>query len=163
MNNLYEKISELRRKNGFTQAQLAEKIGIKQSNYAKIEKGDIQITIERLFEIAKVFEVSVVELLGVESVASVDNSKELEELKKEIDFLKREKEILENEKDKLEANKFVYQAIVETTYDEVDIDNKISEMFANGTMRKKILEFQNGDNKTSSLLSKIINFIQTKP
>lgn len=48
-------ILQLRKKKGISQAELAKKIGTKQSNIARLESGNQNFSIETLDKIAKVF------------------------------------------------------------------------------------------------------------
>lgn len=50
-----ENIKEMRQRNSWTQEELAEKIGIKQSMVAQIERGTKTLTVPLGKEIAKVF------------------------------------------------------------------------------------------------------------
>ena len=47
-------IKRIRKHKGFTQHQMAEKLEMKQSSYGKIERGDVDISIGKLFKILKV-------------------------------------------------------------------------------------------------------------
>ena len=64
----HEKIKKLRSDKRYSQYDMAELLEIGQSTYLQIEKGKTEITVKRLFEIAKILEVSPLELLGLESV-----------------------------------------------------------------------------------------------
>lgn len=66
MNNLAYKIKNVRTSKGFSQEDLAKKLNISQSAYAKIENGITKLDIDRLFEISKVLEMDIVDLLNVE-------------------------------------------------------------------------------------------------
>lgn len=56
-------IRKKRESKNYTQEYLAYKINISQNAYSKIELGYTKITVERLFQIAEVLEISAVELL----------------------------------------------------------------------------------------------------
>jgi transcriptional regulator with XRE-family HTH domain len=56
--NIYKTIREIRLQKGLTQQYMADKIGISQNNYGKLERGLIQLTLERLIEIATEFQMS---------------------------------------------------------------------------------------------------------
>ena len=56
--NLSKKIFELRKANGMSQEQLAEKIGVSRQSISKWESGDSTPEMERLVELSRVFEVS---------------------------------------------------------------------------------------------------------
>ncbi len=54
-----ERISRLRKTKGFTQANMAEELGITTSSYSKIERGDTDANTSRLSQIAKILEVNI--------------------------------------------------------------------------------------------------------
>lgn len=58
-----QKIKELRKKKGFSQKYMAEKLNISVSGYGKIELGENVLSIDRFFEICKI--------LGIESYNQV--------------------------------------------------------------------------------------------
>ena len=58
MNDIYLKIKDIRLKKNLTQEDISKKLGMAQSNYARMERGLSQITVERLGEIAEIFEMS---------------------------------------------------------------------------------------------------------
>lgn len=61
----YDVIKELREERNWSQEQMAERLGMSKNGYAKIERGESLPSLERLDEIAKVFDVSVLELIRV--------------------------------------------------------------------------------------------------
>lgn len=110
MENVYKNISELRKVRRFSQTDLAEKLGINQDTYSKLERGKIQLTIERLEQLAGIFGMSVIELLnygGVESMKE-DNSEKVRELEKEIGDLKKDLEIRDLKLQRYEQVKEVF-------------------------------------------------------
>jgi len=62
--NISVNIRRIREGKGYTQEYLAMKLGISQNAYSKIELGYTKITLERLFQIAKIIEVEIVTLMG---------------------------------------------------------------------------------------------------
>ncbi|WP_439555235.1 helix-turn-helix domain-containing protein [Dyadobacter sp.] len=52
------KIKAIRQKKNLTQEEIAKKLGLAQSNYARLERGLSQLTVDRLEEIASIFEMS---------------------------------------------------------------------------------------------------------
>lgn len=62
-----ENLKWLRQMNHLTQEQLALKVGVSRESITKWENGKIEPTIESIVKLAKVFEVSVDELLGIKS------------------------------------------------------------------------------------------------
>lgn len=61
----YDVIKELREERNWSQEQMAERLGMSKNGYAKIERGESLPSLERLDDIAKVFGVSVLELLRI--------------------------------------------------------------------------------------------------
>lgn len=53
------KIRELRKSNGLTQAELAGKIGIQQSDLCRMEKGEYKVALETLFKILHIFQMTI--------------------------------------------------------------------------------------------------------
>jgi len=62
-----EKIKTFRELKNFTQEYMAEKLGISQAAYSKIESGATKLSYSKIVDIAKVFEVQVEELLAFDS------------------------------------------------------------------------------------------------
>ena len=65
MNNIGLTIRKLREQKGFSQDFVAEKLGINQSTYGKLERDVSNITLDRLFKIADVLEEDVTTLLDI--------------------------------------------------------------------------------------------------
>lgn len=57
------KIRQLRNKKNFSQEFVADKIGISQSNYAKLENGKVKLNLEILQKIAAVLEMNLSDLM----------------------------------------------------------------------------------------------------
>lgn len=115
---LYNTIKKIRTSKGFTQEYVAEKLGMLQGNYTKLEAGKTQITIERLERIAEVFGMTVLELLeGHESSAQkktdLESLERLEQRIKELesrvlelqDRIKDKESIIQNQKIIMEIQK----------------------------------------------------------
>lgn len=69
-----ERIRTIREAKNLTQANMAEELGMKNSSgYAKIERGDINTPLNRLFQIADVLEVSITEFFIDQKVHIQDN------------------------------------------------------------------------------------------
>ncbi|ULJ60947.1 helix-turn-helix domain-containing protein [Wielerella bovis] len=58
-----EKIRRIREINNISQETMAEKLGLSPSTYSKMERGLTNITLQRLEEIAQIFQMNVTELL----------------------------------------------------------------------------------------------------
>ncbi|RYY37515.1 MAG: XRE family transcriptional regulator [Sphingobacteriaceae bacterium] len=57
-------IRKTREEKNYTQEYLAAKLKISQNAYSKIELGYTKITLERLFQIAEVLEITAIDLIG---------------------------------------------------------------------------------------------------
>ena len=77
MNNkkLGEKIRRLRAMKGYSQANIAEDLGITPGAYAKIERGEIDPNTARLYEIAKSLDVAVTEFFDDKAKTTAKESK----------------------------------------------------------------------------------------
>lgn len=71
MNEVYSKIKTIRIAKGLTQIDMAEKMAMTQGNYGRLEKGLIQVTIERLEQFSEVFQMSVTNILNYEADATL--------------------------------------------------------------------------------------------
>ena len=61
-----QRIKEIPQEKGLTQSQLAEMLSTTQSTVGKYEREEIQLTVDTIIKICKVFEVSADYLLGLE-------------------------------------------------------------------------------------------------
>lgn len=61
-----EKIKIMREMNQWTQEEVAEKLGMSTTGYAKIERGQTNVSVEKLKQIAQVFNLNVAQLLDDE-------------------------------------------------------------------------------------------------
>lgn len=61
--NILEEIRIQRQKRGISQEAMAFDLNISQPAYSKIERGETELTITRIYEIAEIFKISVFELL----------------------------------------------------------------------------------------------------
>ncbi|MDC2825117.1 helix-turn-helix transcriptional regulator [Rodentibacter pneumotropicus] len=118
-----EKIKIMREMNQWTQEEVAEKLDMSTTGYAKIERGQTNVSVEKLRQIAQVFNINVAQLLddderfiicsigdnhsnysnyfGSNEKLSIENEK-LKQLlvakENEIDALKKVITLLENDK-----------------------------------------------------------------
>jgi transcriptional regulator with XRE-family HTH domain len=61
---IHEKIRLLRKVKGLTQEEVADKLNMSVNGYGKIERGNCSVNLARLEELAELFEVEPLELLG---------------------------------------------------------------------------------------------------
>ena len=66
--NIQANISKYRKKSGLSQAELAQKIGVKNSTVSSWERGANAPDIETLFSICKLFNVTVADMFGCDTV-----------------------------------------------------------------------------------------------
>ncbi|MCQ9121663.1 transcriptional regulator [Rodentibacter pneumotropicus] len=59
-----EKIRQLREQHQLSQENMADKLGMSVTGYAKIERGEVRSTLSRLEQISDVFEMDICELLA---------------------------------------------------------------------------------------------------
>ncbi|MDD5274708.1 MAG: helix-turn-helix transcriptional regulator [Methylovulum sp.] len=59
-----EKIRTIRQLKDFSQEEMAEKLGISKNTYANIERGETDVSVSRLEQIANTFEMDLVELFN---------------------------------------------------------------------------------------------------
>ncbi len=85
MKHVGDYIKQARVHLGLSQAEAAAKLKISTPAFCKIEKGQTDLNISRLFQISKTFEVPVATLLGLERMPeTTDSSAELIELKEQL-------------------------------------------------------------------------------
>lgn len=60
-----DKIRTLRTSKGWTQENMAEMLGLSPNGYSNIERGETELTMSRLEQIAKLFEMNYLDLLNV--------------------------------------------------------------------------------------------------
>ena len=70
-------LRELREQKNYTQEYLAEKLGISQNTYSRLETGQTKVSIEKLKEIAQVLEVPLWELLEEKATFYFHNNQEI--------------------------------------------------------------------------------------
>jgi transcriptional regulator with XRE-family HTH domain len=85
-------IKKMRHKNGWGQEYAASSIGVSQSFFSKIEKGSVAINFSRLIQIAKMYDVKIVDLVSSEEKTRLSKiavvEKKIKEREKEIAILK---------------------------------------------------------------------------
>ena len=62
--NVNEKIRMMREVRNWTQEKMAEKLGISHNGYAKIERGETKLYLEKLNQIAQIFNINLSDLVS---------------------------------------------------------------------------------------------------
>jgi transcriptional regulator with XRE-family HTH domain len=70
----HEKIRFLRQAKGWTQEEVADKLKMSQNAYGSIERGETDVNLSRLEQIAGLFEINLPELLGLDEKAVFNQS-----------------------------------------------------------------------------------------
>lgn len=97
MHKVYESIKAIRVAKGLKQEDVANKLGMAQSNYGRLEKGLTQISIERLEQIAEVFEMSITAIISYESDQQPTN----EDISYYIDLCKKYEKTIDTQKKRI--------------------------------------------------------------
>jgi len=72
--NIEKKIKQIRELKNFSQEHIANQLDISIRAYSKIEKGETQLTINRLNKLSEILEVSVQEILGFNASIIFNNN-----------------------------------------------------------------------------------------
>lgn len=136
---ILEKIKNLRNQKGFSQSKLAKDIGISQTGYAKMERGETDnIPLSVAVGIAKTLNIGFNELFDIDGDSQKIDSLVIiiEDQKKKIEELKDQITLLKNEKEHIKAH-LVMQMVSSYSYDigALDYQNDL----ANREVRNKIL------------------------
>lgn len=62
MNNYIQNIKKIREDKGLSQEYMAMKLGISQSTYTKVERGEVNLYVDRLLKIIKIFDVGLAKI-----------------------------------------------------------------------------------------------------
>lgn len=92
-----ERLAQIRKERGFTQAELAEKVGILQNIVSAHERGRLRLSAEMLIRFARALDVSTDDLLGVQkksSDGSIKNRRLLRRISHIDKLSKRDQEAL---------------------------------------------------------------------
>ncbi|TLV00759.1 helix-turn-helix domain-containing protein [Dyadobacter luticola] len=94
--NLSEKIRQIRLQKGLSQENMADMLGLSTTAYGDIERGRTELSVSRLENVAKLLDVPLPELLGIDVSMS-----ETEWLRQENTRILAENRRLQNEVDQL--------------------------------------------------------------
>jgi transcriptional regulator with XRE-family HTH domain len=62
---IHKALRNIRKSKGFSQEEVADRLGVDTTNYGRIERGQASITLERLMQLAELYGMSVVELVAI--------------------------------------------------------------------------------------------------
>lgn len=156
-----DNIKKFRNLNNYSQEYMADKLNMATVNYGKVERGKTALTVERLYDISNLLNVSVGELLGIEA-AGVDKDlliKREEELDKIREAMKATtliNELLLREK---ENNKVILMNTITRysnhvlSYLKADMKNASSENERNIFERQMKYELKNKQDMSESLIA----------
>lgn len=63
MESILNNISTIRKQKGIRREDMADRLGIKLSSYGKMERGEVSLSVDRLYAIGEIFEMSASEIL----------------------------------------------------------------------------------------------------
>ena len=107
MNKLYTSIKAIRISKGITQDEISEKLSMTQGNYTRIESGKTQLTIERIEQLANIFEMSVTALIQYDKDNLTESKGDVEYLLKHIDKLEKETLALNKRNEETKEDKYM--------------------------------------------------------
>jgi transcriptional regulator with XRE-family HTH domain len=139
MKDVTEKIKSLRKQRGWTLAEMGSKINLTTSAYNKIELGQTPLTLDRLEEIAKIFEMPLQELIFEErGFVESDKSFIIKDLEKENKLLQDKIKLLEESiKDKSEIIDFLKTNLI------TNVENDDYELYKAGSLFLGLFEMFN--------------------
>ncbi len=79
-NTFGQRLRTLRKERGWTQSTVAQKLGIAFSTFAKYERGDIKPDMDKLLQIADLFQVSTDYLLGKSPLRNANEAAQLDQV-----------------------------------------------------------------------------------
>lgn len=93
---LLDNIRTIRKAKGLTQIDMSERLGLTKNNYGKVENGQVELTVKRLYQIADILGVNAVTLLGED----VGDSRKIAELENKVIELEAQNEARKAELDR---------------------------------------------------------------
>lgn len=109
------RLLEYRRKHGYTQQQIADKMGMHYSTYGKMESGEIKVDIEKGLKLAKIYDVTLNDLFGKQEEGSQKDNKSIKPKKQKKKPFKLMLEINTDSADDANLPSFIQklQALIE--------------------------------------------------
>ncbi|GEM_PF-287028 len=109
MEQVNNRIKEMRKQKGMSQGAMAAELGVSQATYGKIEKNEAKLTLDKLDRIAEILNCSTTELLGYESNGNSGKS--------DKDFAQQYQEI----KQLHQENKQVLEKLLESKDEQIEV------------------------------------------
>ena len=95
MKTLGDKIRYFRNLKGWSQEDIADKLGISLPAYSKIERNITDVNYSRLCQLAKLFGISVIELLSISNKGAIQSDTQKIIAEKEQEIIKLQRKIIE--------------------------------------------------------------------
>ena len=96
MKTIFENIRFLRKKHGYSQAQVAEFLDLDASGYGKLERGNTDITFSKIEKLAEFYGISVVELISYSNPEIINKNIESERISVTFEVSPDKRDILLN-------------------------------------------------------------------
>jgi XRE family transcriptional regulator, regulator of sulfur utilization len=140
MKDIYDNIKTLRKEKKISQEDMAIALDMFQANYGKLERGITELTISRLYKIAEILEVSVLDILGEKSKPL--DSPDIESLSIENKILREDNkkwiakiEDLEDDKRRLKSELEDYELLIFDNNMNFTFDKSIKALFVGSYFR----------------------------
>lgn len=110
MSNIYDRIKLARLSKKLSQVDVAESLGLSSNAYSRLERGFVQLNIERLEQLAGIFDISLKELLFPEDSGEQAQNEKIEVLQKHLAELEKEIVYLKEIRTALQDNLSFYKS-----------------------------------------------------
>ena len=89
METIYNNIKKFRELKSVTRESMAHELGLSLSGYSKLERGEVDITISKIYKIAEVLKISVEQILNFDAsqIFNVSNNQQVQGLGSQVDTI----------------------------------------------------------------------------
>jgi transcriptional regulator with XRE-family HTH domain len=101
--DIYTVLRRIRVEKGLSQQNLADDLGLSLTGYAKIERGETELTISRLEQLSKYYQMNILDFFKLIHPSNMPPEEE-SAIKKEINYLKQIHQLLHDKIAYLEKN-----------------------------------------------------------
>ncbi len=113
-----QKIARLRELKGLSQENLAKALGMSQSGYAKIERNEVSVSIEKLEKISRILEVQMLDILGFDEKFVFNNHGTQQGSQNAFAYITnqvsdKERELYENQVKTLERENLYLKSVID--------------------------------------------------